>query len=61
MSASRCYMTSKTAGSNTLIREMDRLMFVKYDLQTSHAYHFKIALQRLWEVNVSIAELYLKK
>ena len=44
-----------------MIREMDRLMFVKYDLQTSHAYHFKIALQRLWEVNVSIAELYLKK
>ncbi len=43
-------------------RERDRLMSVKsLDLQTSHAYHFKIALQRLWQVNVSIAESYLKK
>ena len=31
------------------------------DLQTSHAYHFKIALQRLWHLNVSIAESYLMK
>ena len=31
------------------------------DLQTSHAYHFKIALQRLWDLNRSIAESYLKK
>ena len=31
------------------------------DLQTSHAYHFKIALQRLWQLNVSIAESYLRK
>ena len=31
------------------------------DLQTSHAYHFKMALQRLWQVNVSIAESYLMK
>ena len=31
------------------------------DLQTSHAYHFKIALQRLWQVNVPIAESYLRK
>ena len=43
-------------------RERDRLMSVKsLDLQTSHAYHFKIALQRLWQVNVSIAESYLRK
>ena len=42
--------------------ERDRLMSVKsLDLQTSHAYHFKIALQRLWQVNVSIAESYLRK
>ena len=26
-----------------------------------HAYHFKIALQRLWQVNVSIAESCLNK
>ena len=31
------------------------------DLQTSLAYHFKIALQRLWQLNVGIAESYLKK
>ena len=42
-------------------RERDRLMSVRSDLQTSHAYHFKIALQRLWQLNVSIAENYLKK
>ncbi len=43
-------------------RERDRLMSVKsLDLQTSHAYHFKIALQRLWDLNRSIAESYLKK
>ena len=43
-------------------KERDRLMSVKsLDLQTSHAYHFKIALQRLWQVNVSIAEDYLRK
>ena len=43
-------------------RERDRLMSVKsLDLQTSHAYHFKIALQRLWQVNASIAESYLMK
>ena len=42
-------------------RERDRLMSVRSDLRTSHAYHFKIALQRLWQVNVSIAESYLKK
>ena len=28
---------------------------------TSHAYHFKIALQRLWDLNDSIAESYLMK
>ena len=28
----------------------DRLFFVKsLDLQTSHAYHFRIVLQRLWQ------------
>ena len=43
-------------------KERDRLMSVKsLDLQTSHAYHFKIALQRLWQLNVSIAESYLRK
>ena len=43
-------------------KERDRLMSLKsLDLQTSHAYHFKMALQRLWQVNVSIAESYLKK
>lgn len=42
-------------------RERDRLMSVKSDLRTSHAYHFKIALQRLWKVNVSITKSYLKK
>ena len=43
-------------------KERDRLTSVKYlDLQTSHAYHFKIALQRLWQVNVAIAEPYLRK
>jgi transposase len=26
-----------------------------------HAYHFMMALQRLWQVNASIAESYLKK
>ena len=31
------------------------------DLQTSHAYHFKIALQRLWDLNDSIAEPYPMK
>ena len=31
------------------------------DIQTSHTYHFKIALQRLWQVNASIAESYLRK
>ena len=31
------------------------------DLKTSHAYHFKIALQRLWDLNDSIAESYLMK
>jgi transposase len=37
-------------------KERERVMSVKsLDLQTSHAYHFKIALQGLWEVNVSIA------
>ena len=42
--------------------QRDRLLSVKnLDLQTSHAYHFKIALQRLWQVNVSISESYLKK
>ncbi len=43
-------------------KERDRLMSVKsLDLQTSHAYHFKIPLQRLWQVNASIAEEYLRK
>ena len=41
--------------------ERDRLVSVKsLDLQTSHAYHFKIALQTLWQVNVSVAESYLR-
>ena len=31
------------------------------DLRTSHAYRFKIALQRLWNLNIAIAEDYLKK
>ena len=31
-------------------RERDRLSSLKsLDLQTSHAYHFRIALQRLWQ------------
>ena len=30
-------------------------------VQTSHAYHFRIALQRLWQVNAGIAESYLRK
>ena len=43
-------------------KERDRIMSVKsLDLQTSHAYHFKIALQRLWQMNVSVAESYLRK
>ncbi|MGP6208072.1 transposase [Cuniculiplasma sp. SKW3] len=43
-------------------RERDRLMSVKsLDLYRSHAYHFKIALHRLWQVNASIAESYLRK
>jgi transposase len=43
-------------------KERDRLMSIKsLDLQTSHAYHFKIALHRLSQVNVSIAEYYLRK
>ena len=43
-------------------KERYRLMSVKsLDLQTSHAYHFKIALQRLWQLKVSIAESYLRK
>ncbi len=43
-------------------RERDRLMSVKsIDLQTSHAYHLKIALQRLWQINAGIAESYLRK
>jgi transposase len=43
-------------------KERDRLMSIKsLDLRTSHAYHFKIALQRLWQVNVAIAEDYLIK
>ena len=43
-------------------KERGRLMSVKsLDLQTSHAYHFKIALQRLWHLNFSIVESYLRK
>jgi len=43
-------------------KERDRLMSVKsLDLQTSHAYLFKIALHRLWQISAGIAELYLKK
>ena len=43
-------------------KERNCLMSVKsLDLQTSHAYHFKIALQRLWQVNVSIAESHMRK
>ncbi len=43
-------------------KERDRLMSIKSpDLRTSHAYHFKIAFQRLWQVNVFIAESYLRK
>jgi len=42
--------------------EKDRLMSMKsLDLQTSHAYHFRIALQRLWNINTAIAGDYLKK
>ena len=43
-------------------KERDRLISLKsLDLQTSHSYHFKISLQRLWHLNVSIAESYLRK
>ncbi|MGP6239069.1 ISL3 family transposase [Cuniculiplasma sp. SKW4] len=43
-------------------RERDHIMSVKsLDLQTSHAYHFKIALRRLWHLNFSIVESYLMK
>jgi transposase len=43
-------------------KERDRLMSIKsLDLRTSHAYPFMIGLQRLWQVNVAIAEDYLKK
>ena len=43
-------------------KERDRLMSVKsLDLQTSHAYHFKIVFQRLWQLNTAIAESYLRK
>ncbi len=30
-------------------------------VQTSHAYYFRIALQRLWQINAGIAESYLMK
>lgn len=43
-------------------KERDRLMSVKcMYLQTSHAYHINITLQRLWQVNVYIAEDYLRR
>jgi len=43
-------------------KERDRLKSVKsLGLQTSHAYHFKFALQRLWQINAGIAESYLGK
>ncbi len=43
-------------------KERDRMLYIKsLDLQTSHAHHFKIALQRLWQPNAHIAESYLKK
>ena len=30
-------------------------------VQTSHAYYFRIALQRLWQINAGIAGSYLRK
>ena len=43
-------------------KERDRLLSIKkLDLQTAHAYHFRIALLRIGKVNVTIAESYLKK
>ena len=30
-------------------------------VKTSHAYYFRIALQRLWQINAGIAESYLMK
>ena len=38
-------------------KERDRLLSIKkFDLQTAHAYHFKIAMVRIRKVNVTIAE-----
>ena len=38
-------------------KERDRMLYVKsLVLQTPHAYHFKIAIQRLWQPNVHIAD-----
>ncbi len=40
-------------------KERDRLLSVKsLDLRTSHAYHFKVALQRLWNINTDRVKLW---
>ncbi|MEM0135223.1 MAG: hypothetical protein QXU18_08380 [Thermoplasmatales archaeon] len=42
--------------------EKDRLFSLRsLGLQTAHAYHFGVALRRLWNLNISIAEDYLNK
>ena len=43
-------------------KESDRpLSIKKFDLQTAHAYHFRIAMLRIRKVNITLAESYLKK
>ena len=43
-------------------KESDRLLSIKKsDLQTAHAYHFRIAMLRIRKVNITIDESYLKK
>jgi len=43
-------------------KEKKRLFSIKsLDLKTSHAYHFKLALQRLWHLDIDTARTYLRK
>jgi len=43
-------------------KEKKHLSSIKsLDLETSRAYHFKLALQRLWHLDVDTARTYLKK
>ena len=43
-------------------KERDRLLSIKKsNLQTAHAYHFRIAMLRIRKVNITIDESYLKK